>query len=72
MEFVSYFFIYCLVWWIVLFIVLSIGIEVESSHGAGHERGAPKNPHMWKRILITTVASLPVTILIKLILKLFF
>ena len=50
--------VYVLIWWIIFFSVLPIGIqsnkEVFKEKLEGNDPGAPKNPNIAKKFLITT------------------
>jgi len=53
--------VYFIIWWAVLFTVLPIGVR--SAHEAGEEvepgndAGAPVNPNLLKKVLLTTLIS---------------
>jgi predicted secreted protein len=53
--------IYFVVWWTVLFAILPIGVRNAHEAGEevpdGHEPGAPVNPQIARKALITTVVS---------------
>lgn len=53
--------IYFVVWWIVLFAILPLGVKNAHEAGEatleGNEPGAPVNPQLGKKALITTVVS---------------
>jgi|TARA_Y100001970_G_scaffold231016_1_gene287059 predicted secreted protein len=53
--------IYVMIWWIVFFSVLPIGIqskkEVFKERLGGNDPGAPKNPKIGKKFLITTIIT---------------
>ena len=51
------FFIYLLVWWVVLFMMLPIGVERNDETGKGYDQGAPKVPNLKKKLIWTTVLS---------------
>jgi predicted secreted protein len=52
------FVLYVLIWWIVLFAVLPFGIEpVSEADEQTGWRGAPSQPGMMRRVLITTLVS---------------
>ena len=56
--------IYAIVWWICLFIVLPFGVRNQVDAGVvvrGTEPGAPIAPRWWKRVLYTTLLSVPMT-----------
>jgi predicted secreted protein len=50
-------FTFIFVWWIVLFMVLPWGIQREDNLEQGHEAGAPKNPRLKLKLLVTTGIS---------------
>jgi predicted secreted protein len=60
-EIIFGFAIYVVVWWLVLFAVLPIGVKSQSEHGGriprGSERGAPVKPLMLKKIAATSVIA---------------
>ena len=53
--------VYVMIWWIIFFSVLPIGIrsnkEVFKEKIEGVDPGAPKNPNMGKKFLITTLIT---------------
>ena len=53
--------IYIIIWWIVFFSVLPIGIKSQNAKLSdelhGNDRGAPKNPKIAKKFLITTLIT---------------
>lgn len=53
--------IYFVIWWIVLFAILPIGVrnahESGEAVGEGHEPGAPVNPRLVKKAILTTIVS---------------
>ncbi|CAN5129302.1 hypothetical protein BH10PSE7_BH10PSE7_37470 [soil metagenome] len=54
--------IYFIIWWIVLFAILPIGVRNAHESGQsvmdGHEPGAPVNPRLvWKAVLTTIVSA---------------
>jgi len=53
--------VYVMIWWIIFFSVLPIGIqsnkEVFKEKIGGMDPGAPKNPNMGKKFLITTLMT---------------
>ncbi len=57
MSLLSAFFIYLLVWWVVIFAVLPLGVERHDEAGKGYDAGAPKNANMKKKLVLTTVIS---------------
>jgi predicted secreted protein len=61
---VSYWFsqaaIFLLIWFVVLFTVLPIGVRQTDHPEPGHDPGAPVSPQLSRKALITTVISLAV------------
>lgn len=56
--------VYFVVWWLVLFAVLPFGVKNQVDAGEvvpGSEPGAPVNPLLIRRIVITTLVSAVVT-----------
>tara|TARA_B100002052_G_scaffold194564_1_gene177411 strand:- start:25 stop:279 length:255 start_codon:yes stop_codon:yes gene_type:complete len=53
--------VYVMIWWIIFFSVLPVGIqsnkEVFKEKIGGMDPGAPKNPKVGKKFLITTVIT---------------
>ena len=53
--------VYISIWWIVFFSVLPIGIKSQNAKFTdklyGNDRGAPKNPNIKKKFLITTLIT---------------
>jgi predicted secreted protein len=63
-DILSLFFVYCLIWWVVFFVTLPIGIVVEKKHKSGHADSAPKNTYLWKKLFATSFITLLITIAI--------
>ena len=60
----TFFAIYFVVWWTCLFLVLPFGVRNQIDAGEyvqGTERGAPVQPMWGKRVLWTTLLSIPMT-----------
>ena len=53
--------IYLIVWWLVLFTILPIGVrtaeEAGVEKGDGHASGAPIKPMLWWKALATSIIS---------------
>lgn len=53
--------IYFIIWWLTLFAVLPFGVRNAGEAGerieAGHEPGAPVNPQIGKKAIVTTAIS---------------
>lgn len=51
------FFTYLILWWILLFLVLPWGVTSQSDGQPGWDKGAPKNPNLKLKFLITSVLA---------------
>lgn len=51
------FFIYLLIWWMMLFTVLPLGVVRNSDTNKGHDAGAPVDPMLKKKIIINSILS---------------
>lgn len=63
----TFFAIYFVVWWVCLFVVLPFGVKNQIDAGSyvqGTDPGAPVAPMWWRRVLWTTLLSIPVTALL--------
>ena len=53
--------IYVCIWWLVFFMAWPIGVKPPHEEGEtaepGHEGGAPTRPHLWKKVLVTTLIA---------------
>lgn len=53
--------VYVVVWWLVLFTILPIGVRSAQEAGeevqTGHASGAPVAPNMWKKVAATSVIT---------------
>jgi predicted secreted protein len=50
-------FTYFLIWWIALFVVLPFGNAPPVETPAGHMPGAPANPRLKRKFIITSILS---------------
>ena len=61
MGFTGSIIVYASIWWIVFFSILPIGIqsnkEIYKDNVQGSDPGAPKNPKIAKKFLITTIIT---------------
>lgn len=64
LEFIiKYLFIYVIVWWIILFPLLSRGVEVPPKQEIkGADAGAPRVTHLKKKFWIATIAAAIITV----------
>ncbi len=49
--------VYVMIWWLLLFMVLPWGVKRNEAPEPGHDGGAPVNPMMWRKVLITTLIA---------------
>lgn len=49
--------IFSLLWWLIFFMLLPIGVQSIDNPEEGHDAGAPSNPNIGKKMLITTIVS---------------
>ena len=68
-EFLKGFLIYIIIWWIVVFTILPIGIRKQDKVEKGHAEGAPQNPQILKRFLITSIIAFILWLLVFFIIK---
>lgn len=54
---VTQLFMFLVIWWLTLFAVLPWGVRRTEDHAAGHDPGAPTNPMLLKKALITTLVA---------------
>jgi predicted secreted protein len=54
----SQIFMFLVIWWLTLFVVLPWGVRRSESPESGHDPGAPMNPMLLKKALITTAVAL--------------
>jgi len=48
---------YVIIWWLVFFLTLPIGVHREEAPDAGHDPGAPVRPRLGRKALITTLLT---------------
>jgi predicted secreted protein len=53
--------VFVVLWWLVFFIALPIGIHTEETPDQGNMKGAPKNPNIKMKMLITSIVTLILT-----------
>ena len=68
-EFLKGFLIYIIIWWIVLFTILPIGIRKQDEVEKGHAEGAPQNPQILKKFIITSLIAFVLWLLVFFIIK---
>ena len=68
-EFLKGFLIYIIIWWIVLFTILPIGIRKQDEVEKGHAEGAAQNPQILKKFIITSLIAFVLWLLVFFIIK---
>ncbi len=53
--------IFLVMWWLVLFTTLPFGIQRQENPEPGTEAGAPENPRLWTKALVTTLITAVLT-----------
>jgi predicted secreted protein len=61
--------IYAVIWWVVIFAVLPWGVRPPEQVEKGHASGAPENPQLGRKALITTVVSAVIWLAIDLVVR---
>ena len=56
--------IFVIFWWLILFIILPTGINKQKNVKYGNDPGAPNDPMLKKKFLITTIAAFIVTLIV--------
>ena len=66
MSFVTLILVFVVVWWLVFFAVLPLGVksqhELEEGYEEGTDPGAPANPNLKKKIIYTSIAAFLLTV----------
>jgi len=53
--------IFLIMWWLVLFTTLPFGVQRQENPVPGTEAGAPENPRLWMKALVTTLITAVLT-----------
>ena len=53
--------IFLITWWLVLFTTLPFGVRQQEDPMPGAETGAPENPRLWTKALVTTLITAVLT-----------
>lgn len=61
MNIVAFIFIFFLIWWLVFYMALAIGVKTDDSPEKGHATSAPVHPHLGLKAAVTTVVALIIT-----------
>ena len=72
MNWVTILAIYFILWWLILFTVLPLNIRSQVEEGdvvEGTEPGAPANPQMKKKLILTSVITAVLLVIILAVLK---
>ena len=56
--------IFVISWWLILFLFLPVGIKKQKNVKFGNDPGAPNEPMLKKKFLITTIIALILTLII--------
>ena len=68
MGFFSGFVVFVIIWWTVIFMVLPFGVRPEVDDvQPGHQVGAPSNPRLLRKVLITTAISVVLWVIINIL-----
>lgn len=57
MDILTAFFIYILIWWVMLFTVLPMGVTRHADEGRGFDAGAPARADLKKKLIINSILS---------------
>jgi predicted secreted protein len=49
--------VYIIIWWVVIFAVLPFGVRPAEEGDVGHAAGAPGNPRLLRKAVVTTLIS---------------
>ena len=63
------FIVYIVIWWILFFISLPMGIKKIKNAEPGHDSGAPDKTYLWKKFIIVSILTLIFTYIAVLIIK---
>ena len=59
--------IFVVIWWLVLFMVLPFGIQKDDETVGGNDPGAPKNPMLKKKIILTSIISFFLSVIVSVV-----
>lgn len=57
MSLFNAFFIFLLIWWVMLFTVLPLGVQRNEEAGKGFDAGAPKIADLKRKLILNTIIS---------------
>ena len=58
-----------IIWWVIVFTILPIGIKKPNKEEKGHAEGAPQNPQILKKFIITSLIAFVLWLLVFFIIK---
>lgn len=64
MSITGFVLVFILVWWIVLFMVLPMGVHVPENQEEGHAASAPSDPRLGVKFVVTSLISAAATLAI--------
>ena len=68
-EFLKGFLIYVIIWWLVVFTILQFGVKKPDKIEKGHADGAPQNPRIIKKFIITSLIAFVLWLIVFYIIK---
>ena len=69
MSLFEYFIIYGVIWWILFFISLPLGVRKSENLLPGQDSGAPEKTYLWKKFTIVSILTLIFTYIVSLVLQ---
>ena len=60
--FINFLFVFFILWWLVLFCVLPFSLEKSEKGPEGSEKGAPDDPKLKRKFIITSLITLVITV----------
>jgi predicted secreted protein len=69
MSLFEYFIIYVVIWWILFFISLPLGVRKSENLLPGQDSGAPEKTYLWKKFIIVSILTLIFTYIVSLVLQ---
>ena len=65
----EYFIIYIVIWWILFFISLPLGVKRSENLLPGQDTGAPEKTYLWKKFTIVSLITFIFTFIVASVLK---
>ena len=69
MSLFEYFIIYVVIWWILFFISLPLGVRKSENLLPGQDSGAPEKTYLWKKFIIVSIVTIIFTCIVSLVLQ---